>query len=66
MKTVGKDKTYEFEIIEVRKYSVQGNGHSKFEAEQDAIERFHRLSKSNGIVADYVGRPQVGKGVLHK
>jgi hypothetical protein len=52
-------KTYEFVITETRTYTVQGSGRSKFDAEQDAIVRFHRLTKSNDIVCDEISKPRV-------
>lgn len=62
MKTIGL-QTYEFEIIETRKYIVQGDGHGHFEAEQDAIERFHRLTKSGDMTPHTVSKPRlVDKG----
>lgn len=59
MKTIGPLKTYEFTVTEVRKYVVQGCGHSEFEAEQDVISRFHRLTKSGDLVAHDVSRPRI-------
>lgn len=53
--------THEFEIIETRTYRVLGDGRSELEASQDAIERFHRLSKSGELVADRISRPRVNK-----
>ena len=56
-----KPKTYEFTIVQQCKYTVQGDGRSPLEAEQDAIERFHRLKKSGELVADTVTKPVVVK-----
>lgn len=50
---------YEFDVQEIRTYTLQGDGRSRLEAEQDAIERFHRLTKSGEIVAHYVSKPKV-------
>lgn len=66
MKTVGKEELYEFEITEVRRYTVQGSGHGAFEAEQDAIERYHRLAKSGDLIAHTVGKPKVISTTLVK
>ncbi len=61
-----KEKTYDFVIQETRFYTVQGSGTSKFGAQQEAVERFHRLTKSGEIVADRVTRPVVIEGRLNK
>lgn len=58
-----KQKTYEFVVHQICEYTVQGNGSSKLEAEQDAIERFHRLTKSKELVADRVSKPRITKQV---
>jgi hypothetical protein len=52
-------RTVAFEIRQTCTYIVQGTGTSDFEAEQDAIERFHRLSKSGDLVALNVSKPRV-------
>lgn len=59
-------QTFEFEITETRTYYVQGAGHTPFEAEQDASDRFYRLSKSRELVAHKVSKPKVSKGKLVK
>lgn len=56
-------KTYEFVINEIRTYTVQGDGRSRLEAEQEAIERFHRLQKSGELVCDTVSKPRVVREV---
>lgn len=61
MKTVGKEEVYEFIITEVRSYVVQGSGHGAFEAEQDAVERFHRLTKSGDMPPFSISRPRANK-----
>lgn len=61
-----RQETYEFTITEQREYTVQGAGHGRFEAEQDAVERFHRLTKSGEIVADSVTRPRVQRAIKVK
>lgn len=59
-------RTYDLVIEERRRYTVQGSGTSKFEAEQDAVERFHRLIKSGDLVADTVSKPKIISVVLLK
>lgn len=54
-----KQKMYDVTITEIRTYVVQGDGTSKFEAEQDAIARFHRLNKSGELICDSITRPKV-------
>lgn len=54
-------KTRTFEIRQTCAFTVQGSGTSDMEAEQDAIERFHRLQKSGDLVADSVSKPRVHK-----
>lgn len=61
-----RQKTFEFTITETRTYTVLGSGHNSFEAEQDAIARFHRLTKSKEIVCDKVSRPRVTEYFLNK
>lgn len=58
-----KHKTYEFIVHEIREYVVQGDGSSKLEAEQDAIERFHRLNKSKELDCVRVSKPRITKQV---
>lgn len=64
--TVLKQETYEFEIKELRTYTILGSGNGKFAAEQDAVERFHRLGKGGELFADKVGKPKVTKAVKRK
>lgn len=54
-----QQKMYDVTITEIRTYVVQGDGTSKFEAEQDAVERFHRLNKSGELMCDSVTKPKV-------
>ena len=35
-------KRFEFTIVETRTYTIVGEGNSQFEAEQDAIAKFHK------------------------
>ena len=58
--------TYEFTLVEFRTFIVQGDGRSKLEAEQDALERFHRLKKSSELAAYKVSTPKVVKGEIVK
>jgi hypothetical protein len=54
-----KQKLYEVIITETRTYSVIADGTSDFEAEQDAVERFHRLRKSNDLPPYKISKPRV-------
>jgi hypothetical protein len=64
MKTITPWKTYEFEVIEKRTYTIQGDGRTDFEARQDAIERFHRLTKSGELTASVVSKPVITKTIV--
>lgn len=61
-----KQRTYDFVVQETRFYTVQGSGTTKFAAEQEAIEQYHRLRKSGELVPDQVGKPVVIQAVLNK
>ncbi len=54
-----KQRTYELTIKETRTYTVLATANSKFEAEQEGVERFHRLRKSNELPASDVSKPRV-------
>lgn len=48
MRTV-KQQSYEVTIKTTVTYNIVGSGTSAFEAEQDAIERFHRYAKGGEL-----------------
>jgi hypothetical protein len=66
MKTINPEKTFEFVVETVSTYTIQGNGRTKFEAEQDANARYHRLNKSRELVPDNVSKPKIVNCVTRK